>query len=105
MTNTLNKYVVYLTKKAICDLDNIYHYIPSEILEPTIAIKQIDRIDEGISSLSMFPYSHQDRLVGKYANKGYKQFTVDNYIVIYRIVEEERKVIVVTIQYSKRNIW
>ena len=31
----------------------------------------------------LFPKSHQDRLVGRYAGKGYKQLIIDNYIAIF----------------------
>ena len=42
--------------------------------------------------------------MGRYANKGYKQFIVDNYLVIYRVDEEKKEVFVVTIQYARRDI-
>ena len=50
------------------------------------------------------PEAHQDRLVGRYAGRGYKQLIVDNYIAIYRIDKIARKVLVVTVQYQGRNI-
>ena len=103
MENTSSDYKVLLYPKAYRDLDDIYAYISNQILEPSIAKGKIDRIIGALSTLSLFPYSHQDRLVGRYANKGYKQFIVDNYIVIYRIDEEEKEVRVVTIQHTKRN--
>ena len=104
MENTLNEYKVLLYPKAYRDIEDIYAYIANEILEPEIAKRQINRIWDALSSLSTFPYSHQDRLVGRYASKGYKQFIVDNYLVIYRINEDDKEVRVVTVQYGKRNI-
>ena len=47
---------------------------------------------------------HQERLVGRYAGKGYKQLIIDNYIAIYKIDERSKKVFVVTVQYQGRNI-
>lgn len=41
--------------------------------------------------MELFPESHQDRLVGRYADKGYKQLMIDNYIAIYRIEKETKK--------------
>ena len=104
MENTLSEYQVLLYPKAYRDLEDIYAYISNEIMEPGIAKRQIDRIWDGLHSLSVFPYSHQDRLVGKYFGKGYKQLIVDNYLVIYRINDETKEVYVITIQYMKRNI-
>ena len=51
-----------------------------------------------------FPDSHQDRLEGKYAGKGYKQLLVDNYMAIYKIDETEKTVYVITVQYQGRNM-
>ena len=104
MGNTLSEYKVLLHPKAYRDLDDIYAYISNDILEPAIAKRQVHRIWDALDSLSTFPYSHQDRLVGRYANKGYRQFIVDNYLVIYRIDEEKKEVRIMTIQYVKRNI-
>ncbi len=75
-----------------------------ERLEPGTAKNLTDRIWDTIDSLESFPYSHQDRLTGRYAGKGYKQLIVDNYIAIYRIDEERKLVYVVTIQYGGRNL-
>ena len=104
MQNTSSDYKVLLYPNAFRDLDDIYAYISGEIMEPEIAKRQINRIWDGLYSLSSFPYSHQDRLVGRYANKGYKQLFVDNYLIIYRIDEGAKTAHVVTIQYAKRNI-
>ena len=104
MESISSSYSVLLSPRAYRDLDDIYLYISSTLLEPTIAKQQIDHIWNAIYSLSSFPYSHQDRLVGKYANKGYKQLLVDNYIIIYQINEVNEKVVITTIQYIRRNL-
>ena len=96
------KYEVMLFPKAYRDLEEIYSYLSLEKLEPDIAQNLTDRIWDAIDSLESFPHSHQDRLVGRYAGKGYKQLIIDNYIAIYRIDEERKLVYVVTIQYGGR---
>ena len=102
--NILDKYKVRLYKKAYRDLDSIYRYIAYDKLSTENAKGQVDRIRNAILSLNTFPQSHQDRLVGRYANKGYKQLIVDNYITIFKIDESEKIVWVVTVQYQGRNI-
>ena len=104
MEDSLNRYQVLLYPKAYRDLEDIYTYISNEILEPGIAKKQVERIWNGLHSLAVFPYSHQDRLVGRYAGKGYKQLLIDNYLAIFRVNEAAKEVYVITIQYVKRNI-
>jgi plasmid stabilization system protein ParE len=94
------KYDVLLYPKAYRDIEEIYSYLANEKLKPGIARGQTDHIWDAISSLELYPDSHQERLTGR----GYRQMIIDNYIAIFKIDEEQRKVFVVTVQYGARNI-
>lgn len=98
------KYDILLYPKAYRDIEEIYTYLALEKLEPGIAKAQTDRIWDAIGSLESYPESHQDRLTGRYAGKGYKQLIIDNYIAIFKIDKEKRKVFIVTVQYGGRNL-
>ena len=100
----MDKYKVKINPKAICELDNIYRYIANEKLAPENAKGQTDRIKKAILNLAVFPQSHQERNEGRYAEKGYRQLLIDNYIIIFRIDEFNKIVYVVTIQYQGRNL-
>ena len=76
------KYEVLLYPRAYRDIEEIYSYLALEKLEPGIAKDQTDRIWDAVFSLESYPESHQDRLTGRYAGKGYKQLIIDNYIAI-----------------------
>ena len=103
--NTMaKKYEVLLYPKAYRDIEEIYAYIALEKLSPENAKGQTDRIWDAIFTLDEYPESHQDRQVGRYAGKGYKQLLIDNYIAIFKIDESEKKVYVITIQYQGRNM-
>ncbi|MCD8332874.1 MAG: type II toxin-antitoxin system RelE/ParE family toxin [Clostridiales bacterium] len=54
--------------------------------------------------METFPQGHQERQEGRYADKGYRQLLVDNYLAIFRIDEKKKIVTVVTVQYQGRNI-
>lgn len=92
-----------MTPKAIRELDSIYEYIAQEKLSPENAKGQLNRIKTAILRLDTFPQSHQERIEGRYARKGYRQLLIDNYLVIFRIDEAKKIVTVVTIQYQGRN--
>ena len=98
------KYEVLLYPKAYRDIEEIYAYITLEKLSPENAKGQTDRIWDAIFTLVEYPESHQDRQVGRYAGKGYKQLLIDNYIAIFKTDESEKKVYVITIQYQGRNM-
>ena len=97
-------YEVKLYPRAYRDIEEIYTYISEEKLSPEIAEKLTCRIWNRLRSLQVFPYAHQERLVGRYAGKGYRQLMIDNYIAIYRIDEKQKTVFVITIQYQGKNI-
>ena len=99
----MDQYDVLLYPKAFLDIDEIYEYIVREVQEITIAKNQTDRIWRAIWSLSTFPKSHQERLVGKYADRGYRQLLIDNYVAIFKVDESQKKVYVVAVQYQGRD--
>ena len=99
----MDKYTVKFYKRAIKDVESIYEYIAIEKQSPENAKGQADRIKEAILGLDTMPQSHQNRLVGRYAGKGYKQLLIDNYVAKYRIDETQRVVWIVTVQYQGRN--
>ena len=100
----MDKYEAMLYPKAYRDIDDIYAYIAFEKLCPENAKGQTDRIWNAIKSLERFPESHQERLNGRYAGNGYKQLIIDNYIAIYKIDKNARRVYVVTVQYKGCNL-
>lgn len=100
----MDRYKVGISPRAKRELEEIYKYIALEKQAPENAKGQTDRIKNAILGLAIFPQSHQDRLVGAYVGKGYKQLLIDNYTAIYKIDEMKKIVTVVTIQYQGRNV-
>ena len=94
------KYQVKITPQAFRDIDMIYDYIASYLLEPGTANKLVDEIEAGIFSLEEMPNRGAPRRIGNYANKGYRQLFIKNYTIVYRIDETEKQVIIVTVKYS-----
>ena len=54
-----------------------------------------------ILSLDSMPYRCPERRIGAYAHKGYRQLLIKNYVIIYRVNEEKKEVVVVTIRYAR----
>lgn len=96
-----NKYAVKLLPRAYRDLDGIYAYITETLLEPGIAAKLVDSLEEAIFNLESMPQRGALRKTGAYANKGYRQLFVGNFTVLYRVEEAKKRVLIVTVRYSK----
>lgn len=76
------------------------HISQKTLLEPGTALKQIDRIEQAIYSLDAMPNRCPERKSGAYANRGYRQLFVDNYTAVFRVDEEKKTVVIVTVRYS-----
>jgi toxin ParE1/3/4 len=96
-----NKYSVKLLPRACRDLDGIYTYIAETLIEPGIAAKLADSLEEAIFSLESMPQRGSLRKTGAYANKGYRQLLAGNFTVLYRVAETKKMVLIIKIRYSK----
>jgi plasmid stabilization system protein ParE len=86
--------------RAHRDLDGIYDYIANTLMEPSIAMSIVDNIETAILSLDVMPHRCPERKIGAYANQGYRQLFVGNYTAIFRIDEDSKLVMIVTIRCS-----
>ena len=86
---------------SLQDLDEIYGYIASNLQEPGVAAELLDALESEILSLEYLPYRCSERRTGSFANSGYRQLMVKNYIVIYRIDEAHKQVLIVTVRYAR----
>ena len=95
------EYAVKLMNRAVQDLEGIYRYVSDALQAPRTAGDLIDTLEAGILSLQNMPYRCPERRQGAYANRGYRQLLVKNYTVIYRVDEENKQVLIVTVRYSR----
>ena len=98
----METYDVKLTLRALQDLDSIYTYIAQSLMEPDTALKLLSRLEDAIFSPEQLPQRGAVRKTGAYANRGYRQLLIENYLAVYRIDEAKRQVILLTVQYSHR---
>ena len=96
----MDKYTVRLYTRADRDLDGIYAYIAEQLTEPLVAERLIESIEEAIFSLESFPERGSIRRIGAYANQGYRQLFVKNYVIVYRVFKDKKEVHVVTVRYA-----
>ncbi|MCD7751554.1 MAG: type II toxin-antitoxin system RelE/ParE family toxin [Lachnospiraceae bacterium] len=99
----MDKYTVKLYARAYRDLDDIYTYIAKHLLEPGTALNMVNELDKAIFSLEEMPERGALRCTGAYANGDYRQLFVKNYVIVYRVLKENREVHIVTVRYSPSN--
>lgn len=96
----MDKYTVKFYARAYRDLDGIYTYIAKKLLEPGTAINMVETLEEIIYSLEVSPERGVIRHAGVYANLGYRQLFIKNYVIVYRVVKEKKEVRIVTVRYA-----
>ena len=96
------KYNIIFTKMAKQDLMEIYKYISEKLKEPQIATKLMGKIEKKVSQLQYEPYRCMEIHI-KSRNKLYRRLIVENYVVLYRVIEEKRQVIIFHIFNGRKN--
>ena len=101
--STSDKYEVRLMNQALQDLDEIYGYIAGSLHEPGVAAELLNALESEILSLEYLPYRCSERRAGTFANSGYRQLLVKNYMIVYRIDEAHKQVLIVTVRFARRS--
>lgn len=97
------KYRIFLSPIANRDIESIYDYIANKLQAPDTAINLVDSIQDAIFSLENNPMRDALRKVGVYADKGYRQRFIKNYIIVYIVDEETKSVVIHTIRFAPSN--
>lgn len=99
----MSKYNIEITEPAEKDLYEIGQYIATELLEPDIARKIVEKIGEAILKLEELPLRNALVADERLALRGIRKIMVDNYIVFYIVTEEQKTVTLVRILYGRRD--
>ncbi len=100
---SMNEYRITLTPRAKDDLIDIGDYIAFTLLEPDIARNFIKGLRNSISQLKYFPCKFplvQDDIL---QNQGVRCMPYKNYYIFYEVIDILQVVIVLRIDYNKRN--
>lgn len=88
-------YKVVISPSANADLFNALKYIAYELENPSAAQKLADEVERCYADLEEMPAAHELCRDPVLRRLGYRRYSVDNYIVIFRIVEKAKEVRVV----------
>ena len=88
-------YKVVISPSANADLLNALKHIAYELENPSAAEKLADGVERCYADLEEMPAAHELCRDPVLRRLGYRRYSVDNYIVIFRIVEKAKEVRVV----------
>ncbi len=96
-------YRVVISPSADADLFGILRYIAYELGNPQAASNLADGVGKCYADLEEMPAAHSFCSDPLLQLKGYHKYQVGNYLIIYRIVEEESVVRIVHIFHATQN--
>lgn len=91
--------------QAESDIKETLDYIAEKLFNPTAAVKLIEKMEETMQSVSLFPYSrpklNDERLT---LGMEYRRAEVDNFVLIYKVVEEVKEVRIMAAFYAPSDV-
>jgi toxin ParE1/3/4 len=100
----MKQYAIIISPSAENDLQEIFSYIATELLEPQTAINLCDRIEQEILKLCAMPDRHAIYKKEPWFSRGLRFFPVNNFLVFYITKESDGTVHVLRVMYGRRNV-
>lgn len=96
-------YIVKITSQAEREIQEIAHYISHELKSPDAALHLLDTLENAFVSLAQLP--HRITLVNDepWHSKGIRRLPVKNFFIYFWIDEDNMKVQITAVIYSKRD--
>lgn len=95
---------VQISNQADLDLREIFEYIAFELSAPETALKQLDRLEKAINNLDYMPLKYRIYDREPWKSRGLRVLPVDHYLIFYIVNMDRKKVMIVRVMYTGRNI-
>ena len=99
-----NKFSYYLTPLAEQDIDSALNYIAKNLCNAKAAADLYLEIESAIDTICAFPRSSSDCLCFLIHDENIRHVPIDNYVLIYEIVDELKEIRILRFRYSKMNL-
>lgn len=96
-------YCTKLTEYAIQQMQETVRYISHTLLEPEVALRWAERIQNAIQSLENMPARYPLVSEDPWREEGVRWMPVEHFVVYYWIEEEQKNVWVLAIVYGRRD--
>lgn len=99
-----NKYTFRLTPLAEQDIDSALNYISVNLCNAKAASDLFIEIESAIDTICTFPRSSLDCLCYLIQDNNIRHIPIDNYVLIYEIVDELKEIRILRFRYSRTNL-
>jgi addiction module RelE/StbE family toxin len=101
----MSVYKLEYSVAARSDLGDIFDYIAGELQMRKAAVSITGLIRKKIDGLVDFPRRCVAIDIDELADKGYRKLVVKNYVVVYKVEEKKRRVVVMRVFYGGRDYY
>ncbi len=95
-------YKVLITDLARHDIDETVEYIAVKLSNPTAAGDFLDDVEKCFSLLRTNPFIFAKSADARLEKEGFRRALIKNYILFFKVFDDERKVVVYRIIYGAR---
>lgn len=99
----MNEYEVRVTRLALGQMKEIVHYISNDLMAPDAADNLLDKMKAEITKLSSFPKNHALIDEEPWRTEGVRKIVVKNFLIYYWVDDENNRVQVTAVIYSRRD--
>lgn len=92
-----------ITEAANLDMDKIFSYILNHLCNPKAAIDLADAIEAKYDEVCVNPYMYEESRDNILKSKGYRRIPVQNYVILYKVNETNKSVVIARIFYCGQN--
>ena len=93
-----NKYFVYFLPEAELELDSIYNYFLLHFRSPKAVNNLASEVEDAIRVMKKDPFIYPISII-----EGYRVCLVKNYIMFFRVLEEEKEVQIVHVFHGSQD--
>lgn len=98
------KYNYNFTPLAEEDIDSVLSYISEQLLNKKAANDLFSKIEKAIENICEFPYSFADCSYYLITDINIRHANIDNYVLIYEVLEETKQINFLRFRYAKMNL-
>jgi|BioPla2DNA2_1021312.scaffolds.fasta_scaffold36976_2 toxin ParE1/3/4 len=96
-------YKLNISELAHHDLDRIVSYITVNLASPMAATNFLDQVEKCYDYLKDNPYMYAKCQNNRLEKEGYRKIPIKNYLLVYKVVEEDRTVNILRFFYGAQD--
>lgn len=94
-----SKYKSVILSQAQEDINKTLDYVKNTLLNPTASKNLLDDIIRAVEDITIFPYS-----LSTIKNTEYRYKVVNNFLLVYKVLEELKEVRIMAFLYAKSDV-